>query len=115
MRFTVYRLHDTSENVVPRFLNSESLQRMGYWPVKPEAYEGILQASNDGLDPLEVNEALDSIYCIFNACSSDCSHSHYAMSVGDIIVLDGEHAGAYFCESVGWLELPDFYKAVHME
>lgn len=109
MKYRIYRLKDTEENVYKRFSGSEYLQRREQWPPKPEDYEMIWEDTY--LDhPAE--RVLEAVYSKFNL-AHPAGFNHHSMSVGDIVVLIGEQDVAYFCDSVGWAELPDFFESVN--
>lgn len=107
MTYTIYRLKDTDENAIISFMGSDLLRQYKHWPPKPEDYEPIWTEDLPDKDSIR----LDFIYARFNITPPADFH-HYSMSVGDIVVMDGKNPGAYFCDSIGWKELPDFYAAV---
>lgn len=111
MTYHLYRLKETEENTIPLFMNSKNLTLHGFWPPKPDDYEQIWQGSIHGADH---NRVLDQIYAKFNVDKPLLFRTRYhSMSVGDIVVLtDNDKTAAYFCDSYGWTELPDFYAAV---
>ena len=109
MTYRIYRL--TDENPIPLFLGSTSLNKFGFWPPDPNAYEEIWQGTIHGSDHHRI---LDQLYTKFNVDKPMlfCT-KHHSMSVGDIVSLtDRENTRTYFCDSIGWTELPEFFNTV---
>lgn len=106
MIYLIYRLKDTEENVVRRFMCSEHLKKHEAWPPKPEAYEEIWYGSHHGSDNTQI---LEWVYAKFNIDKPKLFH-HYSLSVGDIVTLTDKdnNTRAYFCDSFGWTEIPAF-------
>ena len=111
MTYRIYRLKETDDNVIHRFMGSKSLTQHDFWPPKPEAYEEIWQGTIHGAEHTRV---LDQIYTKFNVDKPMLFRTRYhSMSVGDIVMLtDNDKTIAYFCDNFGWTELPEFYAAV---
>ena len=109
MTYRIYRL--TNENPIPLFMGSDSLRKLKMWPPKPEDYEQIWEGSNPGSDHLTL---LDWIYAKFNVDKPMLFRTkHHSLSVGDIVSLtDKEKTRTYFCDSIGWTELPEFFNTV---
>lgn len=107
MTFTIYRLKDTDENARISFMGSDQLRKYQHWPPKPEDYEPIWTEDHPDKDDIDQ----EVIFAKFNVAHPADFH-HHSMSVGDIVVKDGKHPGAYFCDSIGWTKLSDFYAAV---
>lgn len=114
MTYHIYRLKEGEKTVCYRFMSSKALDKYGYWPPDPDAYEEIWQGPIHGAVH---NSVLDKIYTKFNVDKPRLfSAQHYSMSVGDIVSLDdGDKTHTYFCDSFGWTELPEFFQEVTQE
>lgn len=109
MIYRIYRL--TDESTIPLFTGSNSLRKLKMWPPKPEDYEQIWEGYNPGSDHITL---LNWVYAKFNvAMPMFFRTEHHSLSVGDIVSLtDREKTSTYFCDSIGWTELPEFFKTV---
>lgn len=108
MEYSIYRLKDTESLSPLRFLGSASLKGSDWWPVEPENYERIYASSCAVHDHTNV---LEAIFAKFNL-NPPKNFKHYSLSVGDIVVLNGKKSGAFFCDNIGWTEIPEFFKEV---
>ena len=111
MTYHIHRLKEGEKTSTYLFMGSSALDKFGFWPPDPDAYEEIWQGTIHGA---EHNRILEQIYAKFNVDKPmTFSTRYHSMSVGDIVVLtDGDKSNAYFCDSIGWTELPDFCAAV---
>lgn len=110
MTYCIYRLKDTEENTLSRFMSSEHLKKHEAWPPRPDAYEQIWDGSHHGPDHAQI---LEWVYAKFNIDKPMLFH-HYSLSVGDIVVLiDKDKPRAFFCDSFCWTEIPGFCEEVN--
>lgn len=113
MEYHIHRLKEGEKTVGYRFMNSASLNKLGFWPPDPDAYEEIWQGTIHGADH---NRILYQLYAKFNVDMPMLFRSrHYSMSVGDIVVLtdSDKTTTTYFCDSIGWTKLPqEFFTPV---
>ena len=114
MEYHIHRLKEGEKTVTYLFMDSDLLNKFGFWPPDPDAYEEIWQGSIHGSDH---NRILDQLYAKFNIDKPLVfATSHHSMSVGDIVSLtDGNQTRTYFCDSIGWTELPEFFQEVTPE
>lgn len=115
MNYAIYRLKDTEENVLHRFMSSAYLQMANSWPPKPDAYEKIYEGTLTLRRIYTSDDILDALHSKFNLYKPEDFH-HYSMSVGDIVILtETEKPGAHFCDPIGFTEVPEFYAAIANE
>lgn len=102
--FQIYRLNDDANEQRVRFEGYDTLQQLGI-DICTEHYSCIYTGEAVGQ-----NATLDGIFFTFNAQRPD-DFIGYSLSVGDIIVLNqNDTQTAYMVDSVGFRELPDFFK-----
>ena len=111
MTYSIYRLKEGEKTITYLFMSSRSLEEHGFWPPDPDAYEEIWQGTIHGADHHRI---LDQLYAKFNVDKPLAFRTRYhSMSVGDIVVLtDNDTTTAYFCDSIGWTQLPEFAQSV---
>lgn len=110
MTYRIHRLKEGEKTITYLFMGSASLDKFGFWPPDPDAYEEIWQGTCHGADHHRI---LEQIYAKFNVDKPQLFSARYhSMSVGDIVVLTGDKSTAYFCDSIGWTELPEFAESV---
>lgn len=111
MEYHIHRLKEGEKTVCYRFMGSATLNEFGFWPPDPDAYEEIWQGTIHGADH---NRILEQIYAKFNVDKPLLFRTRYhSMSVGDIVVLTAkDKTTAYFCDSIGWTQLPEFAQSV---
>ena len=112
MTYRIHRLKEGEKTSTYLFMDSGTLNKFGFWPPDPDAYEEIWQGSIHGSDH---NRILDQLYAKFNIAKPLVfATSHHSMSVGDIVVLIAkDKTTTYFCDSIGWAELPpEFFTPV---
>ena len=111
MEYHIHRLKEGEKTITYLFMDSDLLNKFGFWPPDPDAYEEIWQGTINGTDH---NRILERIYAKFNVDKPLLFRTRYhSMSVGDIVSLtDGDQTRTYFCDSIGWTELPEFFTSV---
>lgn len=111
MEYHIYRLKEGEKTITYLFMGSATLNKFGFWPPDPDAYEEIWQGTIHGADH---NRILEQIYAKFNVDKPLLFRSRYhSMSVGDIVVLTDDKTTTYFCDSIGWTKLPpEFFESV---
>lgn len=114
MEYHIHRLKDREDGKSLLFMSSKSLKKASFWPPKPDDYEEIWQGTIHGSVH---NRILEQIYTKFNVDKPLLFRTRYhSMSVGDIVSLtDGDKTRTYFCDSIGWTELPVFFQEVAQE
>ena len=107
-RYTIYQLTDGEENHYKRF---EGLDRQPE-PVNISDYQAVYQGS---LFDIDGENKLESIFTKFNM-DIPTDFTGHSLSVSDVVVteIDGEKK-AYFCDRVGFAEIPDFFKEIERE
>ena len=106
--YKIYQLKDGEENHYKRF---ESLAGQPE-PINIRDYDLVYQGSLSDIDGSETTVMLESLFDKFNT-DHPADFTGHSLSVSDVIVIekDGEQA-AYFCDSIGYKELPDFFKEI---
>lgn len=104
-KFDIYQLNDDPKSAVPQlmeFMNYDYHQR-SYFPIESTNYK--LMYSGTMAD----DETLDNIYLRFNINIPNDFRGH-SLSVSDVVVVtdDGKRT-AYFVDSIGFKEIPDFF------
>ena len=100
--FELLQLRSDPELACHRFTNLEQLRKFGL-AVDKENYTCVYTGR------LNPGEGLEDLYYTFNMKRPEDFRGH-SMSVSDIVVLhkDGK-TKAYFCDRIGFTELPDFF------
>ena len=100
-RFEIYQLADTEQTREAMFLTLQALQNRGM-SVERSNYEMVYSGE------LKRGETLEDIYQTFNIHHPSDFMGH-SLSVSDVVVLTraGE-SRAYYCDEVGFPEIPDF-------
>ena len=106
--YEIYQLKNNEAGHDLRFMNTDYLKKRGQ-KVNRENYDPIYNA------PLDTGETLDSIYEKFNLYRPADFRGH-SLSVSDVIVFhkDGRD-NAYFVDSFGFTEVPEFLQVQVME
>lgn len=107
MTYYIYRLKKDESLEHLRFYGSRRLKAAGAWPIVPENYELIYWSTCNNDTPAA--SALEGIFTKFNV-GHPADFTHYSLSVGDIVVLRGKESGTFFCDRIGWLEIPDTFQ-----
>lgn len=103
--YSIYQLKDDDESRKHLFLNSADLEKSGY---SPNIADYELKYTGAFSDIPDTNK-LEGIYYRFNMERPDDFTGH-SLSVSDIIVIeDGNNKTAYFVDSVGYKEIPEFF------
>ncbi len=100
---TIYQLNDTPEAAQMRFMNHDYTLKKGL-SVDISKYNEVYSC------PMQSGENLESIFRRFNVDIPSDFKGH-SLSVSDVISIreNGKNT-AYFVDSVGFKELPDFFK-----
>lgn len=107
-QFGIYQItaRDTEHDY--RFMNLDFVKRHGM-EVNRADYELIYAA------PLTEKDTLDGIYERFNI-QRPADFTGHSLSVSDVVVLnDGSTVKAYYVDSIGFAELPEFFKERNMD
>ncbi len=103
--YSIYQLKDDDESRKHLFLNSADLEKSGY---SPNIADYELKYTGTLSDIPDTNK-LEGIYYRFNMERPDDFTGH-SLSVSDIIVIEDENnKTAYFVDSVGYKEIPEFF------
>lgn len=106
-KFAIYQLNKESKK---KFLCMDHLKNLGLTVNKDEY---VLIYSNPITSEAEINlsdheSVLDYLYYLFNMYRPT-DFSGHSLAISDIIVLYDESGGkAYYCDSIGWVEVSDF-------
>lgn len=100
---TIYQLNDTPEAAQMRFMNHDYAQKKGL-SVDISKYSKVYSC------PMQNGESLDDVYKRFNL-DRPADFKGHSLSVSDVIsIRENVKNTAYFVDSVGFKELPDFFK-----
>lgn len=107
-QFGIYQITARDPKHDYRFMNLDFVKRHGM-QVSRADYALVYAA------PLTEKDTLDSIYERFNIQRPDDFTGH-SLSVSDVVVLnDGHSVKACYVDSIGFAELPDFFKEREMD
>ena len=107
-QFGIYQITARDQEHDYRFMNLDFVKRHGM-EVKRADYELIYAA------PLTEKDTLDGIYERFNI-QRPADFTGHSLSVSDVVVLnDGSTVKAYYVDSIGFAELPEFFKERNMD
>ena len=107
-QFGIYQITARDPEHDYRFMNLDFVKRHGM-EVNCADYELVYTA------PLTENDTLDGIYERFNI-QRPADFTGHSLSVSDVVVLnDGKSLKAYYVDSIGFAELPDFFKERNMD
>lgn len=96
-----YEIYQLSIEAEMKFFGLERMERFGF-SIKPEEYNKVYTGH------LEPGMGLEDIYMKFNIDHPEDFRGH-SLSVSDVVVLnEGEKKRAYFCDSIGFKEIPNF-------
>lgn len=103
MKYEIYQLNTDLENGVEMLYMDYRWNTSHGHEITADkynkVYEGEINKRSDG-------EELEYIFTVFNI-QIPADFTGHSMSVSDVIVLDGK---AYYCDRIGFKELPDFFK-----
>ena len=104
-KYHIYQLPDGDKYHGIRFESMEQLKREGV-QLNLEDYQLVYE---DTLDDFKGNDTLESLFTKFNIDHPEDFRGH-SLSVSDVIVIsiDGKDT-AYFCDSYGFVEMPEFF------
>lgn len=107
-QFGIYQITARDPKHDYRFMNLDFVKRHGM-EVNRADYELVYTA------PLTEKDTLEAIYERFNIQRPDDFTGH-SLSVSDVVVLnDGDSVKACYVDSIGFAELPDFFKERKMD
>ena len=107
-QFGIYQITARDPEHDYRFMNLDFVKRHGM-EVNCADYELVYTA------PLTENDTLKAIYERFNI-QRPADFTGHSLSVSDVVVLnDGGTVKAYYVDSIGFAELPDFFKERNMD
>ena len=107
-QFGIYQITARDQEHDYRFMNLDFVKRHGM-EVNRADYELVYTA------PLTEKDTLEAIYERFNI-QSPADFTGHSLSVSDVVVLnDGKSIKAYYVDSIGFAELPEFFKERNME
>lgn len=107
-QFGIYQITARDQEHDYRFMNLDFVKRHGM-EVNRADYELVYTA------PLTENDQLEAIYERFNI-QRPADFTGHSLSVSDVVVLnDGKSIKACYVDSIGFAELPDFFKERKMD
>ena len=107
-QFGIYQITERDPEHNYRFMGLDYVQKKGM-TVSRADYDLIYAA------PLTEKDTLDGIYERFNI-QRPADFTGHSLSVSDVVVLnDGSTIKAYYVDSIGFAELPEFFKERNME
>ena len=107
-QFGIYQIIERDPEHNYRFMGLDYVQKKGM-TVSRADYDLIYAA------PLTDKDTLDGIYERFNI-QRPADFTGHSLSVSDVVVLnDGSTVKAYYVDSIGFAELPDFFKERNMD
>ena len=107
-QFGIYQITARDPEHDYRFMNLDFVKRHGM-EVNCADYELVYTA------PLTENDTLEAIYERFNI-QRPADFTGHSLSVSDVVVLnDGKSIKACYVDSIGFAELPDFFKERKMD
>ncbi len=104
--YKIYQLPDGEKYHGIRFEGKEQLEKDGV-QLNHEDYELVYEGE---IDDFKGNATLEAIFTQFNT-AHPADFSGHSLSVSDVIVIsaDGKES-AYYCDSFGFVEMPEFFK-----
>ena len=107
-QFGIYQITERDPEHNYRFMGLDYVQKKGITVARAD-YDLIYTA------PLTEKDTLDGIYERFNI-QRPADFTGHSLSVSDVVVLnDGSTVKAYYVDSIGFAELPDFFKERNMD
>ena len=107
-QFGIYQITARDPEHDYRFMNLDFVKRHGM-EVNCADYELVYT------EPLTEKDTLEAIYERFNI-QRPADFTGHSLSVSDVVVLnDGKSLKAYYVDSIGFAELPEFYKERSMD
>ncbi len=104
--YKIYQLPDGENYHGIRFESKETLEKEGV-QLNHEDYELVYESE---IDDFKGNATLEALFTQFNA-NHPADFTGHSLSVSDVIVIsaDGKES-AYYCNSIGFVEMPEFFK-----
>ena len=107
-QFGIYQITERDPEHDYRFMGLDYVEKKGITVTRAD-YDLIYAA------PLTEKDTLDGIYERFNI-QRPADFTGHLLSVSDVVVLnDGSTVKAYYVDSIGFAELPDFFKERNMD
>ena len=107
-QFGIYQITERDPEHDYRFMGLDYVEKKGMTVARAD-YDLIYAA------PLTEKDTLDGIYERFNI-QRPADFTGHSLSVSDVVVLnDGSTVKAYYVDSIGFAELPDFFKERSMD
>ena len=107
-QFGIYQITERDPEHDYRFMGLDYVQKKGITVARAD-YDLIYAA------PLTEKDTLDGIYERFNI-QRPADFTGHSLSVSDVVALnDGSTVKAYYVDSIGFAELPEFYKERNMD
>ena len=107
-QFGIYQITERDSEHNYRFMGLDYVEKKGMTVARAD-YDLIYTA------PLTEKDTLDSIYERFNI-QRPADFTGHSLSVSDVVVLnDGSTVKAYYVDSIGFAELPEFFKERNMD
>lgn len=107
-QFGIYQITERDPEHDYRFMGLDYVEKKGMTVARAD-YDLIYAA------PLTEKDTLDGIYERFNI-QRPADFTGHSLSVSDVVVLnDGSTVKAYYVDSIGFAELPDFFKERNMD
>ena len=107
-QFGIYQITERDPEHDYRFMGLDYVQKKGIMVTRAD-YDLIYTA------PLTEKDTLDGIYERFNI-QRPADFTGHSLSVSDVVVLnDGNTVKAYYVDSIGFAELPEFFKERNMD
>lgn len=107
-QFGIYQITERDLEHDYRFMGLDYVEKKGMTVARAD-YDLIYAA------PLTDKDTLEGIYERFNI-QRPADFTGHSLSVSDVVVInDGESVKAYYVDSIGFAELPDFFKERNMD
>ena len=107
-QFGIYQITERDPEHDYRFMGLDYVEKKGMTVARAD-YDLIYAA------PLTEKDTLDGIYERFNI-QRPADFTGHSLSVSDVVVLnDGSTVKAYYVDSIGFAELPEFFKERNMD
>ncbi|MCC8051910.1 MAG: hypothetical protein LIP10_14885 [Clostridiales bacterium] len=104
--FAIYQIDQDGSIARYQYCNLELMHKYGYFP-HGDCYNLIYYGTLDKTDRSDA-EVLELIYTRFNT-ELPADYYGHSLSVSDVVIINrGKEAKAYFVDSIGFKEVPDF-------
>lgn len=105
--YKIYQLPDGEKYHGIRFESKETLEKEGV-QLNHEDYELVYEGE---IDDFKGNATLEALFTQFNTAHPADFSGHF-LSVSDVFVIDiDSNQTAYYCDTTGFVEMPEFFKA----